>query len=299
MRKRTKMILLAGVVALVCGGLAFLIQLRVRGGARETFSGLGYARRGEQAVPVRIMPVKQSDLEHRIAEVATVQPGRLYPVSAEVAGRVVSTHFELGQGVRKGQVLIVLDDAPVKLALAEAAQSKSLAELEVGHARQDLVRTRELAKLLTRERGDQLAQVAVDLQKAKDDLARSTALHRRKIASATELADAKARLQSLTAGHMLAATRLALEHTRQRLAVETAQHKLATAGVGLKVALNKLARTALERDRHRILAPADGVVVVKQSEVGQRTTVGGQLGQHTRRDPPLQQQVVLVGFREF
>ena len=131
MRKRTKMILLAGVVALVCGGLAFLIQLRVRGGARETFSGLGYARRGEQAVPVRIMPVKQSDLEHRIAEVATVQPGRLYPVSAEVAGRVVSTHFELGQGVRKGQVLIVLDDALVKLALAEAAQSKSLAELEV------------------------------------------------------------------------------------------------------------------------------------------------------------------------
>jgi len=273
MRRRTKIIILCVLASIIGGGMALQILKRMNNGARKTYS-FGDQRHGPQATRVTVRTARMLNLEYRIAEVATVQPGRLLPLSNEVAGRVIRTHFELGQQVKKGELLVELELDQVELALANAHQQQARARLDLKQARREASRIELLSRLLIQERSDQLAQVVVDRDKAKEDLERSRELHGRKIASALELSNARAKLKRLHATHALTTTRLALERSRQAQAIENASYKVSAAVISHKLASTTAARIALDKRRHSIAAPADGVIVSKLIEVGQRISVG-------------------------
>jgi RND family efflux transporter MFP subunit len=82
-----------------------------------------------------------------------VQPGLQVRVSPAVAGQVVNVHAEPGKLVKKGELLVELDDARCKLGVEHAA-----AKLQIARARMDRART-------AREAG-----VAQDLKVAEAEL---------------------------------------------------------------------------------------------------------------------------------
>ncbi|MDB4969019.1 MAG: putative Co/Zn/Cd efflux system rane fusion protein [Myxococcales bacterium] len=82
---------------------------------------------------------KEDSWEGTISAVGTVAAVRGVAVSNEAAGVVKAIHFESGQVVREGQVLVELDTSVERAQLASAAARKELAAVGAG-------RTRKLAE---------------------------------------------------------------------------------------------------------------------------------------------------------
>ncbi len=102
---------------------------------------------------VRVESASVRRVEHWVRAPGLVQPLVSVDVSSNITGRVESLFVEEGQRVRKGQLLLVLDDTRFRSAveqnraMLEAARSQlKLAEAEMNLARQVLQRRRDLHK---------------------------------------------------------------------------------------------------------------------------------------------------------
>ena len=104
---------------------------------------------------------------------------RMVTLSAEIAGRIADMPVEAGDRIAPGQVLVKLDDAKAKLALAAATLDLKAMEAEVARER--------LSADVTRERGEQrvaarqaaLAAAAADVAAAQAVFTRTEADHTR------------------------------------------------------------------------------------------------------------------------
>lgn len=244
-------------------------------------------------------------------------------VSAKLTGRVVELTVREGQPVERGQLLARLDaaelEAEVQRAAAAALSAQAqLANLEAG-ARPEEIREAEaraahaqarLDDLLAGARRPEIEQARAALRNAtatrewaERDLRRIEALYRQDLVAAQEVdrarrawevavADetaARERLALVEAGprpHELEAARAELRAARERVAllragprpqeVEAARARLAEARAALASARARLAET-------RIVAPLTGLVLRKNTEVGE--TVGPGVSLLTLIDP--------------
>lgn len=114
----------ATFLALVLGGLVLVAVLR---GA-------------DDAVPVRVEPVERRDLVATVTASGTVRARRSVDVSSDVMGRVVELAVEEGERVEAGQVLLRLDPAQPRAALARARAALSQARAEVARLEAGLAR---------------------------------------------------------------------------------------------------------------------------------------------------------------
>jgi RND family efflux transporter MFP subunit len=92
-----------------------------------------------------------------------VQSERKSRVGAEVPGRIVSRKVDRGSVVRKGQLLIQLDDSKLLLERARVQASVDAARTQAAFAAAELARAEAL--------GDALASSALDQARRADDLA--------------------------------------------------------------------------------------------------------------------------------
>ena len=80
-----------------------------------------------QAVPVRVVPVRQEPIEVQIFALGTVTPMQTVTVRSRIDGELVRVLFTEGQHVAAGQLLAEIDPRPSQAALTQAA----------GHARRE------------------------------------------------------------------------------------------------------------------------------------------------------------------
>ena len=121
--------------------LALLLSALITGCAKQTES---------QTVvrPVRVFRIGDHQIAgHQESYAAEVKARYETKLSFRVPGKVVARRIEIGDQVRKGQLLAQLDPVDYQLASKSLASQLSAARTERDFAKDDLVRYRELLEL--------------------------------------------------------------------------------------------------------------------------------------------------------
>ena len=205
-------------------------------------------------------------------------------ITALVSGPVAEVRVAGTQSVRKGDVLVVLDDSDARIdvataeaALRQAQQRYQQATANVGSAAARVTaRDADIAQARAR-----LAEANAGLERARIDLSRREALVASGAVSGEELSSARAAYATARAARDLASAGIATARATQVSAgsdvaasaalvrgttIDTAPD-VATARARLEKAQLDLARTVIR-------APITGVVANKQVQVGQRINAG-------------------------
>lgn len=128
----------AVVAAILIAGAWYLLA------GSESAPGAG-ANAGPRAVAVVTATAARKEFAHEVEALGTLRANESVDITAKVADRVAAIHFEEGQQVRKGEVLVELDstEARADLAAAEAAASDSRSQYQRS---QELYQTRALSE---------------------------------------------------------------------------------------------------------------------------------------------------------
>ncbi len=109
------------------------------------------------AVPVVVAKVERSTIPVRLSAIGTGRAFQTVSVESQAAGIVKEVHYQQGQFVRKGDLLVTLDKDPFVAALeqAEAALARDKAQSQLSEA--DLKRSEKLYKqgIVSQEQYDQ------------------------------------------------------------------------------------------------------------------------------------------------
>jgi len=134
-----RMILMLVLVALVIGGLGFFKFKQIQGAMS---AAANFAPPPTAVTTVVVKPEKWPSTFNVIGTMAAVQG---VTVSADLPGTVDKIHFESGQWVKQGEVLVELDTRQEKAQLANMEASRDLAHINFGRMEQ-LVKQGVLAK---------------------------------------------------------------------------------------------------------------------------------------------------------
>jgi membrane fusion protein, multidrug efflux system len=94
--------------------------------------------------PVRVMPVRQDDIDVDLKALGTVTPLNTVTVRPRLDGELTKVLFTEGQRVQEGQVLAEIDPRPYQVALAQAEGQKAENEARLKNALADLASYKKL-----------------------------------------------------------------------------------------------------------------------------------------------------------
>jgi RND family efflux transporter MFP subunit len=145
-------------------------------------------------VPVRVAGVTTRQLQRTVESVGTLFPFDEVIVSAEVEGPVDQVHFDLGDTVKAGDVLVHISDEEQRYLLAqnEAQLRQSLERLGLRS---------EKERVTNIEETPEVRRARADLQEAEQRYKRVRNLVDQKIGAAADLDQASARYAAMQAGY--------------------------------------------------------------------------------------------------
>ncbi len=217
-----------------------------------------------------------------------VVAARRAALSSDVPGRIVELNVKEGSVVKEGDVVARLFAEDFRAAHAQAVAAARAARTEVERAEGS--RTVAQAQVGESERARERAEALRDegsehLKFAEAELERVERLAQTGIegARAKQLAErdrdaARARLASLDAG--VKATEAAVRTAQQREAVATLEVRTSEDRLAAAEAARDQAKATL--DKTDVRAPFDGVVVLKDAEVGEVVSPNAQGGSNAR-----------------
>lgn len=217
-QRRASVALGAALVVAAAGGLAYVKFVR--------------------AVEVPIVAVAQGAVAVRVAGPGTVQARVPVTLAARITTTVRRVDADVGDIVRRGQVLAVLDDR-------DLAARRGV----VGGQQEALARNQKAAQAA-------VAKAQADLDLARNRQRRDAELLRTGFVSASALDGSDAALQSAQAG---------LDNARATLAAREAEAQALAQEVRYSDTVLSFAR---------IVAPMDGVIILRQAEVGATVVPG-------------------------
>ncbi|WP_286919303.1 efflux RND transporter periplasmic adaptor subunit [Pseudomonas sp. UBA6753] len=130
------------------------------------------------AQPLSTVAVTRADIESSVTALGTLQPRRYVDVGAQASGQIHTLHVEVGDTVRKGQLLVEIDPSTQQARLdagrysidnlkAQLAEQRAQFQL----ARQQLKRQRDLAAAgATRDEDVQTAAAQLKVTQARIDM---------------------------------------------------------------------------------------------------------------------------------
>lgn len=193
---------------------------------------------GSEALAVRIATVASRELVETVSAPGELDPEVKVDVSAEVSARILEIPFREGATVRKGEVIVKLDDRDLK------------ASLDAQVARRDGERFR------LRSEQERLASPMSQLANARATLERQESLFKTGDVSRADLDNATARVRDLEAQ---------IASAREGLSV--IESSLAAAEADIERARELLKKTT-------IAAPIDGQITELNAEPGELVVVG-------------------------
>ncbi len=205
-------------------------------------------------------------------------------VTALIAGPVKEVRVSGTQAVKKGDILVILDDADQRIAVADAEAALRLARQRYGQADA----TADAARARVAARGADIAQARARLrdanatvERARAELARRESIAGTGAVSGEELTAARAALASASAARDLAAAGIAsAEATRGSASGDLGAAEAVVRGTTINTAPDvaaaeaRLEKAKLDLARTVLRAPVDGIVTNRQVQVGQRIAAG-------------------------
>ena len=202
------------------------------------------------------------------------------PVRAVVAGFVTEVHFKDNQVVKKGDLLISIDDKDyiARTEQAKAALESAMAQLEIAKAGAVSADFNASASSLSSAAAtDNITSAQAKFIKAEKEYDRIGKMFKDGAATPQQFDAAKAEYESAKATLEMArkqseASSSQAGGARSQATAQKSQITLAQALVKQRQAELKLAETQLENTRIR--APFDGIISRKSAEAGQYITAG-------------------------
>lgn len=205
-------------------------------------------------------------------------------VTPMVAAQVLNVRVSDTQAVRRGDVLVQLDDSDARIALAQAEADLAKARRQYG---QTSATSAALAAQVDARNADiararaQLVSAQADYERARVDLARRQRLAPNGAVSGEELTSATNAFASARAALELARAGIAQASSTKgaasgELAANNALISGTTANNAPEVlaAQAKVAQAKLDLERTVIRAPIDGVITRRNVQIGQRVAPG-------------------------
>ena len=204
----------------------------------------------------------------------------IVPIRTSVSGYVKEVYFTDNQMVKKGQLLVAIDDTEfrTKVAQAEAALANAKANLAAVRSNASATSDNATAALFSSETTqDTLNVTKAQMNKAKNNLNRVKNMFAQKAATQSELDNATAEYEVASAQYESAqkqykASKAQSSGVRSQALGQQSMVTLAEAMVRQREAELKLALTQL--DYTTIEAPCDGMVAKRSIEVGQFISMG-------------------------
>jgi len=200
--------------------------------------------------PVEIVEATRGDIVQTVVASGRVMTPQRVSVGAVVTERIASIPVEEGQGVKRGDVLIALDDSDERAAIAQAMAAVAQAE----------ARTRQLREVGLPAAVQVLAQAQANLVLAQQQYDRAQELKAKAFVSQSALDDAKRNLD--VAKSQLDAARIQVETNRP-----TGSDYL-VAQTALVQARATLQSVQARLDQTVIRAPVDGTLIGRNVEPG-------------------------------
>ncbi|MEM1246282.1 MAG: efflux RND transporter periplasmic adaptor subunit [Acidobacteriota bacterium] len=111
-------------------------------------------------IPVEILSLSPRPFDERFSASGVIAAEEEVTVSSEIAGRIERIRFEIGDEIRRGQLLLQLDDRSQRARVAKLEAEVARAETDLQWSRRDL------------ERQIELFETAVTAERARDDAQR-------------------------------------------------------------------------------------------------------------------------------
>ncbi|HWK71137.1 MAG TPA: efflux RND transporter periplasmic adaptor subunit [Burkholderiaceae bacterium] len=161
-------LVLAVGIALGAGGAGWWAGRGANGAAKP--QAPAQAADAQKKVAVEVAPVEQLAMPRGVSAVGSLRSENSVMLRPEIAGRIAEINFNEGGKVRKGQVLLRLDDSVAKAQLQQAQANLSLADSQYRRA-VELGKQGFISKQARDEAGSQLKvqQAAQALAKANLD----------------------------------------------------------------------------------------------------------------------------------
>jgi multidrug efflux system membrane fusion protein len=141
-----------------CGAVALLIAGSFAAGCAKQQA----AAPPRAAVPVVVAKVTQKAMPVQVTAIGNVEPYSTISIRAQVAGELLEVHFQEGDSVRKGQLLLTIDPRPYEAALAQAQAQLARDKAVAANGRAEAQRYQQLldAGIAAREQVEQLRSSA-------------------------------------------------------------------------------------------------------------------------------------------
>ncbi len=182
----------SAIVLVLLAATAGLVAWRL-GDLRAQGATTGPGRANRPAVAVEVAPIESGRLREVRVFSGALEAAVRFDVAAKVRGRIERIDVDLGDPVRRGQVVATIDDDEFVQTLAQAEAEQAVRQAEVAQARAELFRVER-------------------------DYERLQSLSARGIVSDTELDEISASLQSQTAAVTLAEARVRQAEATVKLA---------------------------------------------------------------------------------
>lgn len=145
-------------------------------GATGVKSGGGKGGRGgggaAQKQPVEVVEISRRDLSESLRVVGSLAPNETASIRPEMSGLIRAIHFEEGRKVKKGDLLVKIDDSELQAQLAQSRSRHELAKLNLARA-ENLRQTQSNTQADVDRARSEFAAAEADIDLLKVRLART------------------------------------------------------------------------------------------------------------------------------
>lgn len=121
------------------------------------------------AQPLRVLQVQEREVDQRYSVDGVVEAARQSTVSAQISGRVKAIHFDVGDRVSRGQIILRIDEREANQALAGSSAQLAQAQAALNNARLNYERAQQLFEQKF------ISQAALDKARADYEMAEAQA----------------------------------------------------------------------------------------------------------------------------